>query len=446
MTCSPRWKPPVKTVKRKRFFITPRGLWLTGLCWFAAVLGLISPNLQTLAMGAFLLWVILVVVDVAQVSQATPRIERHLPTHLSQGTEFPVQLSVTFPVAYSAHLKILDEPSDHFLDSESILCGKIQNHLWQGTYLVCPRKRGEHFFDTVHALIEGPLRLGGVHFQLPLRQQCLVHPISDLTRDTPQAANLPGSRRRRFPGDGGEFSSLRPYVRDDDARRIDWKASARSVRPVVRQMEAERNQRIVVMLDAGRRMAHPHGKFTRLDHGVRAAIGILRAARLTGDSGGLLIFAREISFFAPPRRSAETFRTCLDRLVHIEPRATESDPHRAVNYLIGNLKRRSLIVFLSDLADPSADDFLIPALQRLRKHHRVLAGHLNDPAAAEILKEPIQHPVDICTQAAALRFQQEVHHHILKLKHQDIQVVCADADDFPRRLSERMAAIRLTGI
>ena len=110
-----------------------------------------------------------------------------------------------------------------------------------------------------------------------------------------------GLRSARAKGGGTEFDQLREYGVDDDSRRIDWAATARSDRPIVRTYRAERNQRVICLLDNGRTMAGQVEGVARVEHAIDAVMMLTSVAERMGDMPGLVAFDHVVRAVVPPR-------------------------------------------------------------------------------------------------------------------------------------------------
>src|SRR5439155_9115015 len=111
-----------------------------------------------------------------------------------------------------------------------------------------------------------------------------------------------GQRRARIAGGGGVFERLREHQPDDDPRSISWKATAKRGRPISVEYETERQQRVLILLDAGRMMSSTLGRLTKLDHAVNTALMLSYVAIAKGDEVGLLGFADTVRAYDPARR------------------------------------------------------------------------------------------------------------------------------------------------
>lgn len=192
----------------------------------------------------------------------------------------------------------------------------------------------------------------------------------------------PGLRRVRRRGEGTAFESLREYQRGDDPRHLDWKASARHGRPIVRQHEAERSQSVLLCLDAGRLMAEPLGRGDRLDHAAAAAVVLSEVARTWNDHVGLLAFSDRIERFLPPGRHPPDRIPAL--CADVSARPVEPDYPRVLTELARRLTRRTLIVVFGDVVDPAVSAPLAAHCARLARRHLLLFLALRNPRLFEV--------------------------------------------------------------
>src|SRR5438105_8470817 len=109
-------------------------------------------------------------------------------------------------------------------------------------------------------------------------------------------------------------------------RHISWTATARRGKLVTRQYQMERDQTILIALDAGRLMTARIENETKLDSAVHAALALMSAAARAGDNAGLLVFGRRIKAFLPPKRGAEHLDAALAASHAIQP-ATIDPPY-----------------------------------------------------------------------------------------------------------------------
>jgi uncharacterized protein (DUF58 family) len=197
-----------------------------------------------------------------------------------------------------------------------------------------------------------------------------------------------GIHHQRRRGEGSEFHQLRDYRTGDSLRQLDWKATARMRRLISRDYQDEQDQQVICLLDCGRRMRALDGRLSQFDHTLTALLLLAYVALREGDAVGLLTFAGPERWI-PPRRT----RGALDQLVaavhDLEPGLRATDYLAAAQAVLARVKKRSLVVLLTNLRDED-DETLGPALGLLRRHHRVILASLREPDLDRALEAPIE--------------------------------------------------------
>jgi uncharacterized protein (DUF58 family) len=185
-------------------------------------------------------------------------------------------------------------------------------------------------------------------------------------------------RRAAWRGEGRDFESLREYVPGDELRHVSWGATARRGRLTTRQYQIERDQTLLVALDAGRLMTARIESETKFDTAIHAALALMSAARRAGDHAGLLVFGRRVRAYVPPAKGREQLERVLEALHAVEPELIEPSYTRAFEFIASNCKRRSLVVILTDLVDEEGSRELLTSLRILRPRHLPLVTTIAD--------------------------------------------------------------------
>lgn len=237
-----------------------------------------------------------------------------------------------------------------------------------------PPARGAYDFGDVGVRMTGPMGLAGRQVLLPAAQRVRVYPDLTAVRGYALLARKGalremGMRSMRWLGKGTEFESLRDYHEGDDYRDIDWKATARRGKPVVREFEAERSQTVVLAIDAGRLMVARVGALTKLDRAINAAVLLAYLAMRAGDNVGLLVFARDVQTYLPPRKGRRQFLALIEALYAVEERVEEPDYAGALRYLATRLGKRSLVVLFTELVGTEPSARLLDVLSSLARRH-----------------------------------------------------------------------------
>jgi uncharacterized protein (DUF58 family) len=381
---------------------TPRALAWLGAWLVAALAGSLAPALLWAwsAGGAVLLCCLLY--DARALRRLpTLQVERHAPALLPVGVWSAVELRLLHGGATPLALLVADH-----VPAESEVAGLPQRlDLPPGEgaslrYQLRPRERGDHAFAAVEVWCRSPWQAWEGHLTLGEGQPVRVLPnFRPLARYATLAVEdrlgEMGIRVRPRRGEGLEFQQLRDYRAGDSERQIDWKATCRRQRLVSREYQEEKDQRVVLMLDCGRRMRARDGERTHFDDVLEAALLLTFAAVRRGDAVGLATFGGPTRWL-PPLKGPAAMSALLQAVYDLPTTREASDYLAAASRLATLQRRRALVVLLTNLRDEDTDD-LQPALRLLASRHLVLLASLRERALEELRR---QEPADL--QAAVL--------------------------------------------
>lgn len=248
-----------------------------------------------------------------------------------------------------------------------------------------PHRRGSFKIDA--AYIEAPSKLGLWLIRRKLPVACEVRVYPNL-RDTDSLAGIrlgaQGQSQMRQIGKGREFEKLREYLPGDDFDEIHWKATARRGRPITKVYQLERTQEIYVILDASRLSARKAGSEVVLERYVNAALVLGAAAERRGDLFGLAAFSDRIEAFVRARTGKSHFAVCRDALYQLHPKIVTPGFDEVASFLRVKLRRRALILFLTELDDPVLAENFAAAVRVLTGQHLVMAGMLRPPGVEQL--------------------------------------------------------------
>ncbi len=216
------------------------------------------------------------------------------------------------------------------------------------------------------------------------------------------ARSLVAARRRAaWRGEGRDFESLREYVPGDELRHVSWSATARRGRLTTRQYQIERDQTILIALDAGRLMTARIEGESKFDSAIHAALALMSAAERGGDQAGLAVFGRRVETYIPPGKGREQTEAVLEALHAIEPQMIEPSYARAFEYLAAHTRRRALVVILTDLVDEEGSRELLTSLSILRPRHLPLVVTIADRDLRAVLNDAPEDERALFTQSVA---------------------------------------------
>jgi uncharacterized protein (DUF58 family) len=325
----------------------------------------------------------LMLLDSWQVKPHRVGITRTLTDRLSIGRDNTVTLTV-ITGDRPATVQICDtSPQDFNATPPRFHLTLPANHRETLTYTVFPTARGNYRWGPIRVRQLGPQRLGWHDWRIEAARSVSVFPdligLRSLSiRLTMQASG--NIRRNRRQGMGTEFAELREYNTGDDPRLIDWKATARRNRPLIRVLEPEQEQTLIILLDRGRLMTATVRGLQRFDWGVNATLSLALAALRRGDRVGLGVFDRDMHTWIPPNRGQTHLPRLLERLTPIQPVLLEPDYLGAVTLVTRQQTRRSLVVLITDLIDQTASAEMLSAMARLTPRYLPFCVALRDPA------------------------------------------------------------------
>ena len=247
-----------------------------------------------------------------------------------------------------------------------------------------PVRRGDLRAVGVTARISGPLGLVSRQRTVPVPGSVRSLPPFESRKHLPsrlaRLRELDGRAAIRVRGQGTEFDSLREYVRGDDVRSIDWRASARNRTVVVRTWQPERDRRVVLVLDTSRTSAGRVQDVPRLDAAMDSALLLAALAARAGD---------RVDFVAGDRRVRVRLRlgarsgvavALQDAMSELQPIIAEADWSTLAGAIQGLGRQRALVVLLTPLEPAAVESGLLPVLPTLTRHHRVVLASVRDPA------------------------------------------------------------------
>ncbi len=417
-------------------------------------LGGLEPMLSAAALGLMVGLLVAAWVDVRRSRRRAAALEvtRDLPPALSLGA--PNRVGIVLHNRSDRWLRLIvkDDPPAGFATPER--ARRLTLAPWAHTrisYPTTPLRRGDHRFGDLHVRGLSRLRLGWWQRDLPAEQVVRVYPnLQQLSEyDALARRGRPaemGLRVVRARGEGTEFESLREYVPDDSFRAIDWKATARHGMPITRQFQVERNQTLIVMIDAGRMMGAPVGELTRVDYAVNAALMLAHVAGRMGDTVGLLVFADRVRSFVMPAHGAARSERLLEELYAVQAELVEPDFRAAVSFLRAHARKRALICAFTDLVDTDISARAIAYLSSLRPQHLPLVVTIADEELEAMAAAAPERPLEAYEKAIASRTLEERSAALAHLRARGVLVCDAHPDDLTAAVVSSYLAIKRRGL
>ncbi|MBA2317017.1 MAG: DUF58 domain-containing protein [Euzebyales bacterium] len=315
---------------------------------------------------------------------------------------------------------------------------------------ISPSRRGRFELDTVTLRAEGPWRLAARQGDVGVPGTLRVYPPfrsrdeAELRIDKARILEV-GLRSAQGRGGGTEFDQLREYGVDDEFRRIDWAATARAGKAIVRTYRAERNQTVMVLLDMGRLMAarvrDPQaggaswGDVPRLDHAMDAVMMLTAVSTRLGDRAGFVAFSDRVHAAVAPGHTRNQLGRVTEAMYALESELVESDYRNAFSETLARFRRRSLLVVLTELVPEAVSETLLPALPLVVRNHLVLVAGVRDPSVDTWARATPADAREAYRKAAAVTALDARRRTVARLRALGVVVV----DEPPGRLAPRLA-------
>jgi uncharacterized protein (DUF58 family) len=388
------------------------------------------------ALYAMLVWDVVVAVawliDLRRLPPpAAITVTRRWSEPLALDVESHVELEVANHCARPLHVSLED-------DIPSALCGKLPHCTLtvpprgsaRASFALRPMTRGDLRVGRTFLRYGGPVRFAERWAVADLRQLVRVYPnLREAERFTFYLVRSRQSeqerRLKRLIGRGREFESLREYRESDEIRDISWAATARHGKLISKVYRLERSQSVFLVVDAGRLMlarTRPpadlirrfsglngsgaprppvvppdsagraegmraeelapepaSARLIKLDYAVNAALSLAHVALHSGDTTGLVTYGRKLQAYLPVARGAAHLRHIAEQLAVVRGEAVEANHALAAHSLLSRQRRRSLVVWITDLAETAATPEVIEAASRLLPQHLVLFVVVGEP-------------------------------------------------------------------
>ena len=335
-------------------------------------------------------------------------------------------------------------------------CPSLAPSRVQTTYTVTPTRRGDVKFAPADVRVRSRWGLCELLERLGTAETRRVYP------DFAQVARyawLAGDRRLQEigiktyqqRGEGTDFKQLSEYRVGDSVRHIDWRATLRLGKPIVREFQDERDQCVLLLVDCGRRMRADDRQgaigTTHFDQVLNAVMLLTYVALKQGDAVGAMTFgtpAGEERSFAP-RKGAQALNALMGQLYGVQPTPTHSDYVTAAQELLRRQHKRALVVVITNFRDEDSTE-LRDALRLLRSRHLVLLSSLREQIVGELMRQPLVSGDAAMDVASAHLYEQSRRDAFNRLAARNALMVDAEPERLGIELVNRYHAMKHAGM
>lgn len=313
----------------------------------------------------------------------------------SNGDENPVRITIENFYPLQVDFEIIDE-IPHQFQLRNIL---FRTTLAAGTskiiqYILRPVKRGEYQFGTINVYTGGPIGFMQRRFRFQSTAAVPVYPSYLLMRRYQLMAihnrlSEMGIKKVRRIGHSLEFEQIKEYVRGDDYRTVNWKATARKGQLMVNHYTDEKSQQIYCVIDKGRAMKMPFEGLSLLDYAINASLVLSNVALLKQDKAGLITFSERLGSVLTADKRAAQMQAILEVLYNQKTRYLESDFERLYAHIRTRINQRSLIVLFTNFESMSGLQRQLPYLRKIAQHHLLLVVFFENTELKQLTEKQV---------------------------------------------------------
>ena len=354
---------------------------------------------------------------------------RIVPQRLSNGDENTIRLHLTNQFNFSAQAEIIDEIPHQFQIRDFSISASLQSGMnREFMYQLRPTERGEYDFGDINVFLNTEIGFVRRKFSIAAKQTVPVYPsfiqmrkfemyaISNRLTDI-------GIKKIRRVGHTMEFDQIKEYVRGDDVRSINWKATARANDLMVNQYQDERSQNVINVIDMGRVMKMPFDGLHLLDYAINTSLVISNIALIKDDKAGLVTFSNDESVVVKPEKKRTHIQRIQEALYNLNTNFLESDYERLVVSLRKHVNQRSLVLLYTNFETLSSMERQLPYLQRIAKDHLLVTIFFENTEMTKLLHEESKTIGQIYTKTIAEKFAFEKKQIVKALNQRGIQTI-----------------------
>ncbi len=377
---------------------------------------------------------------------------RLLPEKLSNSDENALPVTITSSYPFKVIVDVVDELPKQFQKRDfsyvaSIASGQVHDF----TYQVRPVERGEYFFGNLNMYVSTSLRIIKRKYQFQKDQMVPVYPsfIQMQKYDFMAIGNHLtefGLKKIRRIGHTSEFEQIKEYVKGDDFRTVNWKATAKRGELMVNQFQDEKSQPIYSIIDSGRVMKMPFNGLKLLDFAINSALAFSNVALKKQDKVGLISFSKTIETYIPAIHKITHLNKILEALYNIDTQFSDSDYGLLYAQLKRKVTHRSLLLLYTNFEHISALKRQLPYLMAIAKKHMLVVIFFENTELQELIEQDAEDLQTIYHKTIAEKFMFEKRLMVKELKNHGIHSILTSPEQLTINTINKYLEIKARGL
>ena len=405
----------ISTIDRSSFFLNRIAYYIAGVAAAAYVLSYFLPFLFLVGHIILVLLAISIFVDMILLYGKSKgiRSKRITAERFSNGDQNKVLLHIDNDYSFPVMLSVIDELPVQFQERNWMRKLKIDaGKNSEIEYSLRPVQRGEYVFGNVNIYVYSPLAIVKRRYIIEEEQLVKVYPSYMQMRRYQLLAvsnrlQEAGVKRIRRLGHSMEFEQIKEYVRGDDYRTINWKATARKSDLMVNNFTDERSQQIYCVINKGRIMKMPFDGMTLLDYAINASLVLSNVALVKHDKAGLITFAENVDSFLPADKKPTQMNLLQEMLYRQQTLFLEPDFEKLYSVIRGRITQRSLLVLFTNFESVYSLEREMASLKRIAKYHLLLVVFFENTELKTLTESKVSTVEDIYIKTIADKFVYE---------------------------------------
>lgn len=319
------------------------------------------------------------------------------------------------------------------------------------TYTLRPLTRGEYLFGRVHVFIASFISLVERRIPFALEVNSAVYPsIIQMKqfelRTIAKISQFHGIKKMRRIGHSYEFEQIKNYVRGDDFRSINWKATGRRGELMLNQYEDEKAQQVYNIVDNSRSMRMPFMGLSLLDHAINTSLVISNVALQKHDKAGLITFSDKIGTIIKADRGSNQLNTILEGLYKEEPKTLEANYELLYLTVRNIINTRSLLFLYTNFESIFSLERMLPIIRRINKSHLMVVIFFENTEVSNFAKKEVENLEEIYLQTIAQKFILEKNQIIQRLRQFGIQSIFTKPEDLSVNTINKYLELKARGM
>lgn len=399
----------------KSFYLNKIVYYIAGSASVVFVISYFLPAMYRIGGLILLLLSIAVMVDTILLYGKRKGIEaeRIVSDRFSIGDLNKVVISLKNQYGFPVRTSVIDEMPVQFQERKWIRRVNLEkSHEYILEYSLKPETRGEYIFDNINVYVHAPLQLVKRRYIFPARQVIKVYPSYIQMRRYQLLAvsnrlQEAGVKKIRRIGHSMEFEQIKEYVRGDDYRTINWKATARKDSLMVNNYTDERSQQIYCLINKGRVMKMPFDGMTLLDHAINASLVLSNVALVKQDKAGIITFEKNLDSFLLADKKPTQMNMVLETLYRQKTDFLEPDFEKLFSVIRNRITNRSLLVLFTNFESLESLQREMTALKKIAHYHLLLIVFFENTELKSLIENKAHTLEDIYIKTIAGKFAYE---------------------------------------